>query len=108
MFSINLFTSTNACLIKSKNPAWFVSLLNLNNLSPNIDIVPVNVVAKTSVAFANLPFSPNVSSNAFIVSSTDTVAPALNPNNALTPLSLNTSAEAIPPANDLCICVAVN
>jgi hypothetical protein len=35
------------------------------------------------------------------VSSALIVAPALNPNNALTPLSLNTSAAAIPPANDL-------
>ena len=46
-------------------------------------------------------------SKASIVSSTDTVAPALNPNKALTPLSLNMSADAIPPANDLCICSAV-
>jgi hypothetical protein len=38
---------------------------------------------------SKFPPSPNASSNAFIVSSTDTVAPALNPNNALTPLSLN-------------------
>ena len=43
----------------------------------------------------------------FFVSSVDTVAPALKPNNALTPLSLKISADAIPPANDLCICSAV-
>jgi hypothetical protein len=61
----------------------------------------VNVVAKTSVAFPNLPPSPNTSLNLFAVSSAVTFTPALNPNNALTPRSLNISAEAIPPANDL-------
>ena len=99
--------TTNAFLIKSKKPALFVSNLNLNSLSDSIDRVPVNVVARTSVAFPNLPSGPKVSSKAFIVSSVDTVAPALKPNKALTPLSLNTSAAAIPPANALCICSAV-
>jgi hypothetical protein len=47
---------------------------------------------------------PNASSNAFFVSSAVTVAPALNPNKALTPLSLKISALAIPPENALCIC----
>ena len=42
-----------------------------------------------------------------MVSSAETVAPALNPNKSLTPRSLNISADAIPPANDLCICYAV-
>jgi len=42
-----------------------------------------------------------------LVSSAVTVAPALNPNKALTPLSLKTSALAIPPENALCICSAV-
>jgi hypothetical protein len=76
-------------------------------LSCIIDKVPVNVVAKTSVARPNLPPSPNTSSNLFTVSSIEIVAPALKPNNALTPLSLNISAAEIPPANDLCICSAV-
>ena len=66
----------------------------------------MNVVARTSVALPNLPPSPKVSSNALIVASAVTVAPALKPNKALTPLSLNTSAAAIPPANHLCICSA--
>ena len=96
-----LFMTTSAFLKKSKKPALFVSNLNLNSLSDNIDRVPVNVVARTSVALPNLPSSPKVSSNAFIVASAVTVAPALNPNKALTPLSLNTSAAAIPPAKDL-------
>ena len=61
----------------------------------------------SSVAFPNLPPLPNTFSNAFIVSSADTVAPALKPNISLTPFSLNKSAEPIPPANDLCICSAV-
>jgi len=68
-------------------------------LSPNIDKVPVKVVANTSVALENLPFSPNNSSNLFTVSSIVTVAPALKPNNALTPLSLNKSAAPIPAPN---------
>ena len=105
--SITLLTTTNAFFTKSKNPDWFVSNLNLNNLSPNIDKVPVKVVANTSVALENLPFSPNNSSNLFTVSSIVTVAPALNPNKALTPLSLNKSAAPIPAPNDLCICSAV-
>jgi hypothetical protein len=41
------------------------------------------------------------------VSSVVTSTPALNPNNALTPLSLNKSALPIPDENDLCICSAV-
>ena len=68
------------CFTKSKKPACPVSNLNLNSLSDNIDNVPVKVVANTSVAFENLPFSPNTSSNLFLVSSAVTVAPALNPN----------------------------
>ena len=59
--------------------------------------------ASSSVAVPNLPPLPNTFSNALIVSSADTVAPALKPNKSLTPFSLKISAEAIPPANDLCI-----
>jgi len=105
--SILLLITTSAFLTKSKNPASFVSSLNLNNLSDNIDNVPVNVVAKTSVALENLPFSPNNNSNLSIVSSVVTAIPALNPSNALTPLSLKRSAAPIPDENDLCICSAV-
>ena len=90
-----------------KIPALAIVLLKLNNLSPNIDKVPVNVLANSSVAFPNFPPLPNTFSKAFTVSSADTVAPALNPNKSLTPFSLNISAAAIPPANDLCICSAV-
>ena len=36
--------------VKSKKPAWAVSNLNLNSLSPNIERVPSKDVANTSVA----------------------------------------------------------
>ena len=66
-----------------------------------MDSVPVKVLAKSSVAPANLPPSPNTLSNASAVSSAVTVAPALKPNKSLTPLSLNISALATPAENDL-------
>ena len=104
--SINLFNPLNSFLSSSKNSAPATVLLKLNNLSPSIDKVPVKVVDSSSVAFPNLPFLLKTFSNAFIVSSADTVAPAENPSISLTPFSLKMSAAAIPPANDLCICSA--
>ena len=83
------------------------SFLKLKSLSPSIDKVPVNVVDNSFVASPNLPPLPNTLSNALIVSSAVTVAPALNPSISLTPFSLKMSAAPIPPANDLCICSPV-
>ena len=82
-----LFSDFNSS--KKFAPATF--LLKLNNLSPSIDKVPVNVVDNSFVASPNLPPLPNTLSNAFIVSSAVTVAPALKPNISLTPFSLNMS-----------------
>ena len=76
-------------------------------MSPIIDNVPANVLAKSSAAVLYIPPGPNASLNTSWVSSTVYFTPSLKPSIALIPLSLNKSAALIPALKDLCICSAV-
>jgi len=108
LIATNLLTSPNCFLSSGNTPASIVFFLNLSQASPNILICPVYVLAISSDA----PIITAVPSlNAFMICSLVCAAlyltPSSKPKSDLTPFSLNKSAAAIPPANDLCNCSAV-